>query len=76
MSLFFVLFEEWEAVQEAADTSWLEVWRKIERCSKGAGAAPNSSEIANAFLLRCEAAQLLEALKKQLRAERERVPVI
>lgn len=70
MSLLFdLLLEHWEAADVAADRAWLKVWRKVEARTRGIGLSPSEPEIADAFVLRCEADKLLQALHAQLSQE-------
>lgn len=68
-----VLFEHWEAADLAADRAWLTVWRKIDARARGSGRSPRKAEISDAFLLRCEADELLQALRRALFEERARM---
>lgn len=70
MTLFDVLYEEWQATDMAAVQAWTRLrQRKEAPCASG-------DELLVAIRLQLEADELVRALRVQLRKERQQVPLI
>lgn len=71
--LFVLLYEEWEAAEDAAERAWTEVWKQIALGAGGIGTGPSDSDLARAAQLGCEASELFVALRQILSQSRRQV---
>lgn len=74
--LFVLVYEEWEAAEDAAERAWTEVWKQLALAAGGIGIGPSNLEIARAALLGCEASALLGALRQMLSQARRQVRLV
>jgi len=76
MAEFFLLFEEWEAADEAAARAESCLGRKLDAYCDGEGPVPSAAEIAEAKHLRREALERLRAIRKMVDRARRNARVI
>lgn len=76
MDQFFLLFEEWEAADQAAARAGCCLARSLDAYCEGRGPVPGASEIAEAKRLRFVAGERLRAIRKYVERARQNARVI
>lgn len=75
-TLFCLLYREWVAAQQRAETEWADVWSWARCYQAGRGDRPAESHIARAFRLEEEAREWLTAIRRHLERERRQVQIL
>jgi len=76
MDQFFLLFEEWEAADEAAARAGCCLARCLDAYCEGKGPVPSAGEICEAKRLRWVASERLRAIRSYVQRARQNARVI
>jgi hypothetical protein len=76
MDQFFLLFEEWEAADQAAARAGCCLGRSLDAYCDGNGPVPSAGEIAEAKRLRSVASERLRAIRNYVERARQNARVI
>lgn len=76
MDQFFLLFEEWEAADEAAARAACCLGRCLDAYCDGRGPVPSAVDISEAKRLRCVASARLRAIRSYVERARQNARVI
>lgn len=76
MDQFFLLFEEWEAADQAAARAGCCLGRSLDAYCEGMGPVPSASDIAEAKRLRFAAGERLREIREYVERARKNARVI
>lgn len=76
IAMFDTAFDEWEKAERAANDAWAAVLRNMGDLPPGLDPAAADPDITTALRLRRRALLLLHDVQQELRASREKLPIL